>query len=766
MSNFIKKNINIILCIFILIQPILDLITGVCLHVLKINFTLGIIIKVAFLLFIMLICVFIFKKKKLLIPYLLIGLYSILYKIGMIIYKDSSLFTEVQNLVKVFYFPLMLISLYSIKDYIRVSKMTLFVTLFTYIILIFIPTIFGVGFASYEITKSGTLGFYNSANEISGIISILTPIIFIIFIQERSPIIKTVLTLMYLLVILMVGTKTPLLSLGITIGFTCMYLWINSFKKKEYKKILYSFLVLVFGIVALIIVIPKTNFYKNIQVHLDYLGLDNVVEVFQDEKLVDHFIFSSRLSFLHKKATIYGNSSTYEKIFGIGYINNNKTTKLIEMDYFDIFYSHGVVGFILFFSLVIPVLYKILITEHKFNYERCMLLVSFILVVFLAFFTGHIITAPSVSIIACIIILYLDKRNKKDLLFTAVSMDIGGIEKALVNLVNRIDKDKYNVEIILEEKKGTLLNKIDKDIVVRELKVSNNSNVVIRKSINLLRKFIFKILEFNNYDFSCCYATYSLSGNKLAQLASTNNSIYIHSDYRKVYNDEEFYNFFNVRHINTFRNILFVSNESKNGFIELYKDLKRKCLVFNNFIDTKEIEKLSSEEAIPRSKDTLLVFVGRLDDSSKKVSRQINLVNKIDKLNLWIIGDGPDRKKYESEVKELKLEKRVTFFGKKNNPYPYMKQADYIILTSDYEGFPVTYLEALVLNKSIITTIPTSDDLIDINDYAYVVPKDEKKMTKEVEKILKDKKSNKEVDFESMQVSRMKKLEELFDEVI
>ena len=95
-----------------------------------------------------------------------------------------------------------------------------------------------------------------------------------------------------------------------------------------------------------------------------------------------------------------------------------------------------------------------------------------------------------------------------------------------------------------------------------------------------------------------------------------------------------------------------------------------------------------------------------------------------------------------------------------------MKEADYIILTSDYEGFPVTYLEALVLNKSIITTIPTSDDLININDYAYVVPKDEKSLVNEVKKILKDKKKNKEVDFESMQVSRMNKLEDLFNEVI
>ena len=146
-------------------------------------------------------------------------------------------------------------------------------------------------------------------------------------------------------------------------------------------------------------------------------------------------------------------------------------------------------------------------------------------------------------------------------------------------------------------------------------------------------------------------------------MTSNNTSLYVHSDYRKVYNDSDFTNFFNCRNIKYYRNILFVSNESKNGFIEIYKEYKNKCLVFNNFIDTKEIEKLSNEEDIKRNKNKLLVFVGRLDDSSKKVSRQIKLVKEIENLNLWIIGDGPDRKKYETEVSEYKLEKRITFFG-------------------------------------------------------------------------------------------------------
>ena len=52
MEQFIKKNINIILAIFILIQPIIDLLTGLCLHVFNINFTVGIIIRIMFLFFI------------------------------------------------------------------------------------------------------------------------------------------------------------------------------------------------------------------------------------------------------------------------------------------------------------------------------------------------------------------------------------------------------------------------------------------------------------------------------------------------------------------------------------------------------------------------------------------------------------------------------------------------------------------------------------------------------------------------------------------
>ena len=764
MDKFIKNNINKIVAVFLILQPFLDVITGICIHTLKINFTIGIIVRVLFLLFISFIVLFIFKKKKIIIPYLIIGLYFIFYIIGTILYKDSNYIFEIQNLVKVFYFPLLFVSLYSIKEYIRISNMTLFTVIFLYLILLFVPTLLGVGYKSYEITKAGTLGFFNSANEISGIISMLTPIMFIIFYESKKIIPITLLIIMYLMVILMIGTKTPLLSLLITIGISILYLWRYLIKTKQIKYIVISILLILFLSFGLVLVFPKTNFYKNIRTHLDYLKLDNITDVFKDEKLVDHFIFSSRIKFLKNKSKIYNNSNTYQKLFGIGYINNNKETKMIEMDYFDVFFSHGIIGFLIFLSIFIYMISLIFTNKNKYSYQSLMKYTSLFFIILLAFLTGHILIAPSVSLLSIIIIMSISKRDKKDLLFADKSMITGGIEKAQLNLLNNIDYKKYNVTVILEEKTGELLDKINNNVKVIELKVSDNNNMIIRKIINTYRKLIFKIFNYHNYDFSCCYTTYSYSSNKIAKIASQNNSFYVHSDYSNVYKDEKgFRNFFDSRKVDEYKNIIFVSNESKKSFIKYYPELEEKTLVLNNFIDIEEIKE-KSKEKIEKSKNnkTLFVFVGRLDDTSKKLKRAIKLVEKLD-IELWIIGDGPDRGRYEEYAKELKVSNKITFFGKKSNPYPYIKEADYIILTSDYEGFPVIYQEAMVLRKNIITTINTSDDQINMKDYAYIISKDEK-MINEVKDIISKNNKTKEINFEEIQNKRRKQFEKLFNE--
>lgn len=220
MHKFIKENINKLLVIFLLLQPVLDLITGLCINVFHINITIGIVIRILFLAFLMYTTIFVYKRKLSLYTNLILGIYSILYLIGIVIYKDGVVFYELQGLLKTLYFPIVLVSLYDIKDEFRISKMSLFTVLFTYLILILVPNALGLGFESYKVTKTGNLGFFNAANEISGIISLLTPIMFVIIKELKNNILKVLLALIYLIVILTIGTKTPLLVLLITIGMT------------------------------------------------------------------------------------------------------------------------------------------------------------------------------------------------------------------------------------------------------------------------------------------------------------------------------------------------------------------------------------------------------------------------------------------------------------------------------------------------------------------------------------------------------------------
>ena len=771
MNAWIKKNFNTLLIIFILLQPILDLITGFGIHIWKMDITIGIIIRMIFLLVILYSVMFVYKKKQNWLYYGILIVYGLLYVLGIILFKDGvGLFSEIQGLCRVFYFPVLLIALYSIKDKIKISKMTLMVVLVTYLVCILVPNCLNLGFETYEITKAGTLGFFNSANEISGIISLLTPIMILIFVSSKKIIPAVIISCIYLYVILTIGTKTPLLSLGITIFFTYLWFIYNAIKVKKYKRIGISLIALVLFTIALILILPKTTFYKNIETHLNYLKLDNVTEVFEDEKLVDHFIFSSRLKFMKERQQDYMDGNIYQKLFGIGYLNNQKEAKVVEMDYFDIYYNHGIIGFILFFGMYGYFFYLIMKERRKLDFEQYMLYISILLSIFLSFFTGHIITAPAVSILVTVLLLILVKQKKKRLLFTAHSLNVGGIETALINLVNRINLEKYQVDILLEKKEGIFLDKVKEEITVREFKVYNNKNVIIRKILNLSKRLIYTATDYHTYDFSCCYATYSLSGSKLSKIASVNNSIYIHSNYEHLYTKEkDFREFFDNRDIRNFKHIIFVSNQAKDSFLKYYKEEETKCLVLNNFINTKEIEekkKVKIEEKKPKDK-TLFMFIGRLDDTSKKLGRAIHLIKEIKKAELWIIGDGKDKDKYQEMVKKEKLENRIKFLGAKKNPFPYMNIADYIILTSDYEGFPVTYLEAITLHKPLITTIDVSDDKLDIGkDYAFIISKDQQEMVNQVKEILKENKKPKKIDVEKLQSTRIDDFEKLFDGVI
>ena len=350
----------------------------------------------------------------------------------------------------------------------------------------------------------------------------------------------------------------------------------------------------------------------------------------------------------------------------------------------------------------------------------------------------------------------------KKILFTAYDLGIGGIEKSLINLLDNLNYNKYDVTLILEKKEGEFLNKLNKNVKVFEYRVSTNKNVLIRKSINFIKRLKFMIKNYHKFDFSCCYATYSIPGSKIALIASSNSVLFVHNNYKYTYDEKNLRNFFDTRKINKFKKIIFVSNEARNDLLIIYPELRKKSLVINNLINCSDIIKLSGEKInLKKGPKKLFVYVGRLDEKQKKITRLITVFKNLNE-NLWIIGDGPDYNLYKNKIGDCK---NIVMLGSKKNPYPYIKLANYIILTSDYEGFPVVYNEAILLNTKIITTIDVSDDYISIKDrFGYIIDKDVHMIQKQLEKILKsDDLKTEKVDFKKLNSDRVKKIEKIIE---
>ena len=297
------------------------------------------------------------------------------------------------------------------------------------------------------------------------------------------------------------------------------------------------------------------------------------------------------------------------------------------------------------------------------------------------------------------------------ILFAAHSLGLGGIETALITLLEELVKKEYEITLVLEKKEGIFLDTLNPKIKVMKYTPSNNKIVPIRKIINLYKQLKFKLKYKNKFDFAASYATYSLSNGFVARTASENSALWVHLDYltRNNNDEEKTKNYYKELKCEEFKQIVFVSKESRENFVKLFPNCEGKAIYCNNLINGKKIIE-KSEEDIKEKKEDIPTFlnVGRHDEKQKRLTKLIEVTEMLKKegLNFRIlfVGDGQDHNMYKYIVKNKKLEDTIIFLGKKKNPYPYYKISDCVVLTSDYEGYPVVFLESMILKKPIITT--------------------------------------------------------------
>ena len=418
-NNKIKKNILLIFTIFLFIQPILDSLAGITLYYFKSDFTISAIIRMLFLLFAVYYILFVENNRYKKIMYILFS-YCALFMLGNILFKESTnLLFELKCLLNNIYLPIFLVFSLNILQDNNFDNKNLFKILMIYLLLVFIPNILNIGFKSYAYSKTGSVGFFYSANATGSIISMISPILISYLILNKRKIYLFIFLIIYFYVLLTIGTKAPILCSSILILYYLIVYFINLVKNKNYLYILLSIFIVFLITICLIKIIPETPFYKNLLIHLNFLNVKKISDLLTF-KNIDHFIFSSRLSFFSDSFDIYKKSSIYQKLFGIGYILNNKQIKLSEMDYLDTIIHQGIIGFITIYFVYfkcIFYIFKSYFNKFKVNFldiNKSSMLISIIVSILCALLTGHVLETPCVSIFICILFSIYYKEFEKE----------------------------------------------------------------------------------------------------------------------------------------------------------------------------------------------------------------------------------------------------------------------------------------------------------------------------------------------------------------
>ena len=293
---------------------------------------------------------------------------------------------------------------------------------------------------------------------------------------------------------------------------------------------------------------------------------------------------------------------------------------------------------------------------------------------------------------------------KKNIAIFQTDLGIGGIQKSIINLLNNLDYQKYNVDLYLLSK-GEFFENLPKEVDVKILKFFSLFKILPFEIMYLLT---FKHIK-KEYDIVIDFNGYS---NYLSSLALKTKSkrkiMWVHNDYKEKKKYDKKFNLLYILSKNKYKkfdDIVAVSEGAASSFQELTRVPCK--FIIPNYIDIEEINR-KKEENVDFYVDEECVnvcFLGRLVSQKGLESMLIKirkLLNNFKNFHLYIIGDGPLKDKLINEVEEANMYNYVTFLGNKKNPFPYLKKCDYLILNSKYEGQGMVALEALSLGLEVI----------------------------------------------------------------
>ncbi len=296
---------------------------------------------------------------------------------------------------------------------------------------------------------------------------------------------------------------------------------------------------------------------------------------------------------------------------------------------------------------------------------------------------------------------------KKNILFIIYTHSLGGgAEKILTNIANRLDPEKYNIDILEYADYGVKEESIRQGITRCAPIVSMKKDGKIKRVWKNIQVYSYAGLlrrRKKRYDleisFNYLIPTFLLSG-KCPAIA------WFHGGVGNL-KRSPYYRWLQRRSLKKVARLVTISENTRDSVLEVYPETADRLEVIYNGFDLTEITKAGDEPCDIKLGTPSILYVGRLEEGKAplvllEVMRRLQREGK--KVFLYYIGQGEKQGEIQEKIKEYELGSQVSLLGYQMNPYPLMKQSRAICMMSKNEGFPTVFAEGMSLGVPFIST--------------------------------------------------------------
>ncbi len=287
----------------------------------------------------------------------------------------------------------------------------------------------------------------------------------------------------------------------------------------------------------------------------------------------------------------------------------------------------------------------------------------------------------------------------------------GGAERVLLNLLNLLDQNRFNITLLVLKKEGVYISKIPAHVnVIYGFKTFLGKKLCNKVLKYLNSRVLHKIFIKDDFDYEISflegYSTKVISGSK----SNSKKIAWVHADFETYHWTNNFFTFNEEKeYYSKFDNIVCVSQKCLKSFKNIFGFEEKLKLIYNVLNKSLEnYDKIHFKNVFNDLKDPKIICVGRLE-KEKGVERLLRIfAQEIEKFNycgsLIFLGEGSLKSYLKEFVTKNSLENNVKFIDFKENVADYILSSDYVIVPSYSESFCLVLSESICLGKVCIST--------------------------------------------------------------